>query len=112
MIFGIVGSRGFTDYQKMIKCLKPYKKLITKVVSGGAKGADSLARTYAAENKIPYIEFEADWDTDGKQAGFIRNTRIVKASDVIVAFWDLESKGTAHTLKCAKASEVPIIIFA
>jgi hypothetical protein len=111
MTFGIVGSREFTDYKKLERCLQPYRKLITKIVSGGAKGADALAKQYAEYFQTPYVEFEADWDNDGKSAGFIRNTLIVKASDVIIAFWNLESNGSRHTIHTAKASDVPCIIF-
>lgn len=111
MVFGIIGSREFTNYNKLKKCLIPYRKYMTKIVSGGAKGADTLAKKYAEENKIPFVEFLPDYGNDGKQAPLIRNTYIVKTSDIIIAFWNLESNGTRHTLKTAKASEIPYIIF-
>ena len=48
----IIGSRGFNDYDLLKSILNPYKDIITLVVSGGAKGADSLGEMWANENNI------------------------------------------------------------
>lgn len=50
-VFGVIGSRTFTDYDLVKKELDNY--VISKIVSGGAKGADRLAEKYAHENNIP-----------------------------------------------------------
>lgn len=100
MNLGIVGSRDFNDYWMLAsyvdKLVEEYG--ITSIVSGGAKGADTLARTYAEANGLELIEYLAEWDRYGKSAGFKRNELIWKDSDVIIAFWDGESKGTKHTI--------------
>ena len=46
----IAGSRGFNDYNYMKNQLNTYN--ITYIITGGAKGADSLAEKYAKENNI------------------------------------------------------------
>jgi hypothetical protein len=69
-----------------------------------------LAATYAEEHRIPLIVFEADWNKHGKRAGFIRNTDIVMESDMIVAFWDGKSRGTADTIAKAKTLKKPTLI--
>ena len=71
------------------------------IVSGGARGADSLAEKYAAEKGIPITVVPAEWDKYGKSAGYRRNVQIVAESDEVVAFWDGESKGTQHTIDIA-----------
>jgi hypothetical protein len=102
---GVVGSRTFNDYELCKKTLdKIVKKLLNKheqiiIVSGGANGADSLAKKYAKEHKIKIIEFLPNWDKHGKAAGFIRNKDIIEKSDILVAFWDGKSAGTLSSIK-------------
>ena len=60
MITVIAGSRDFNDYEYMKKKLKMY--YISKIISGGAKGADRLAELYAYENNIPKVIYKAQWD--------------------------------------------------
>ncbi len=99
MILAVVGSRGFDDYQLMCDTLSQYS--ITKIISGGAKGADSLASKYAKEHNIELVEFIPDWKNLGVKAGFIRNKDIVDNSDFVIAFWDSYSNGTRDSIKYA-----------
>jgi predicted Rossmann fold nucleotide-binding protein DprA/Smf involved in DNA uptake len=46
---GVVGSRDFNDYPLMRSTLNTMK--ISHIVSGGSRGADSLAEQYANEKK-------------------------------------------------------------
>ena len=108
MKIAIIGSRNFNNYKLLIETLIPYKTKISLVVSGAAKGADSLGEKWAIENNIPTLIFPADWDKHGKRAGFIRNEDIIKNCDGVIAFWDGESKGTAHSLSLAEKFKKPI----
>ena len=47
----IAGSRGFNNYNYMKSQLNNYN--ITYIISGDAKGADTLAEKYAKENNNP-----------------------------------------------------------
>ena len=98
MKLAIIGSRTFDNYNLLIETLEPYKSKITLVVSGAAKGADSLGEKWAIQNNIETLIFSADWEKHGKKAGFIRNEDIIKNCDCVIAFWDGESKGTKHSL--------------
>ena len=104
----VIGSRGFDSYETLSKILDDNLN-ISEIISGGAKGADSLGARYATERGIPVTIFRPDWDKYGKRAGFIRNTDIVTAADIIVAFWDGESKGTANSIATAGRLGKPII---
>jgi hypothetical protein len=73
-----------------------------EIVSGKAKGADTLGELYANENNIKIIEFPADWEKFGKKAGYIRNEEMAKYSDSCIVFWDGKSKGTKHMIELAK----------
>lgn len=102
----VVGGRDFKDRPYLFFVLDKYheKHGISHIVSGGAKGADSLAELYAKDRCIPYTVYPADWDTHGKQAGFIRNSQIANDCDVLIAFPTKESVGTWHTVELAEKS--------
>jgi len=102
MKVGIVGSREFKNYELFSDVMKQYLSDISWVVSGGVPGADSLAEKWAKENKKMLTIYPADWLNLGKRAGYVRNTDIVKNSDMIIAFWDGKSKGTKHTIGLAQ----------
>lgn len=101
MKIAIIGSRTFNDYPLLEKIISDNIKIedIDLVISGGAKGADRLGERFATINKINKQIFYPDWDRYGKQAGFLRNIKIVRNADLIFAFWDGQSKGTEHTIK-------------
>jgi hypothetical protein len=107
----VVGGRDFTDYERMARILNPIKYKIQYLVSGGAKGADQLAELYAKVYKVRIKIFEADWDTYGKKAGFLRNQDIVKEADVVIAFWNGISKGTRHTIELAKKNNKQLKVY-
>ena len=113
----VVGSRSINNYElikkHLDKLLINHKKVA--IVSGGARGVDSLAKRYAMERKYFYKEFKADWDNLGKRAGFIRN-RVMhqylskQKMRGCVAFWDGQSKGTADNFRLAKEFQIEIRI--
>lgn len=107
-IYAVIGGRTFNDYELLKSELD--KLQIDKIVSGGAKGADTLAERYAKEHSIPLEVFNADWDKFGKSAGYIRNEQVMTVATNVVAFWDGISKGTAHTIRIAKKQSKPVII--
>lgn len=100
----IAGSRDFENYE----LLKQYTDYALRnrtehivIVSGGARGADALAKQYAYEKDYEYLEFCANWATFGKSAGYIRNEEMHKFISQFenrgaLYFWDGESRGTAQ----------------
>jgi len=112
MTLAIVGSRGFNDYEGLKESLLEYDLIetCTKVVSGGARGADSLGERFANEFNIPIEVIKPNWDAFGKAAGFIRNTDIVNKCDVLIAFWDGQSRGTLDSINKARAANKRVII--
>lgn len=71
-----------------------------QIVSGMARGADTLAVNFAKTRGVPLIEMPADWDKHGKAAGYIRNIEMLELPFVehVIALWDGKSKGTKHTI--------------
>lgn len=109
MKVAVIGSRTFDDYELVKETLSNID--ITLLVSGGAKGADSLGERYANENNITTLIFKPDWKKHGPAAGPIRNTDIVNNADTIIAFWNCESRGTKDSItKAEKLGKEVIII--
>lgn len=112
----VVGSRTFNDYEKMEKTLDYFlsNQEDVCIVSGGAKGADSLAEEYAKKHCYPLMIFPADW-SKGNSAGYVRNTKMHEFIAQFehrgcVAFWDGKSHGTAHNFELAPKYNTPIKI--
>jgi hypothetical protein len=108
----IAGSRGFNNYEYLVKTmdhLLQNKKLV-EIVSGTAKGADSLGEKYAEERSHSVKQFPANWDKYGKKAGYLRNEEMAKYADACVCFWDGRSPGTKHMIKLAKENNLKLII--
>ena len=114
----IVGTRTFADYSLIKETLTQVASRMPRssieIVSGGAEGADALAKEFAFRNHLKYTEFPADWTKHGKAAGPIRNKQIVEyikeANGLIIAFWDGESRGTKNTINRAANAGVRYLV--
>lgn len=106
----IAGSRKFNNYNVLKQhCDKILQNINdVEIVSGTAKGADSLGERYAIENNLQLTKFPADWDKHGKSAGYIRNEEMAKYSDGLIAFWDNKSKGTKHMIDLAEKYKLKV----
>lgn len=95
----IIGSRTITDFD-----LSRYvPEETTLIISGGAKGIDTLAERYADEKGIEKLIIRPEYQKFGKAAPIKRNEQMVDLSDVVLAVWDGESRGTKYTLNyCEK----------
>jgi len=109
----IVGSRSFDDYNSLCRFLLIVllPRQIRYVVSGGAKGADSLAERFAEEFHCDIKVFPAEWRIYGPKAGYLRNHDIVESCDICFAFWDGSSKGTAHTIQLCEELNKPYFVY-
>lgn len=109
----IVGSRDFDDYNYLHWVLDKIRAMfsIDGFVSGGAKGADRLAEVYADSFEIPIEIIKPKWEKFGRSAGMIRNGEIIKAADIVIAFWDGESKGTKNSIDRALKAKKRLFVF-
>lgn len=113
MKLAVIGSRGFTDKERLFRELVPYEKDCSLLISGGAKGADTLAEEWARVNKIETLIFKPDGALYAQGAYRIRNEKIVNEADLVIAFWDGSSPGTKMVLNyCVKVGkEVRVVLF-
>lgn len=106
MKVAIIGSRGIT-----VDNLGDYLPAgTTEIVSGGAKGVDTSAKEYALANGLKYTEFLPDYPKFGRGAPLKRNLEIIDYSDLVIAFWDGESRGTEHVIKTCEKQGKPVRI--
>jgi hypothetical protein len=97
----IAGSRDGIKRIDLDKALQECGWTPTVVISGMARGADTLGEDWANENGIPIEQYPADWASYGKSAGFIRNKEMANHAEALIALWDGESRGTRHMVACA-----------
>ncbi len=123
----IAGSRDFDDYLLLSNIIDNVLDVIKsktennniEIISGTARGADSLGERYAFEHGYKVKRFIPDWDGLGKRAGYVRNADMAKFAcengnqGMLIAFWDGKSKGTKHMIDLAKryGLEVHIVNF-
>ncbi|MBR5253403.1 MAG: DUF2493 domain-containing protein [Clostridia bacterium] len=98
MKVAVIGSRGLT-----VDNLGDYLPDGTdEIVSGGAKGIDTCAAEFAREHNLKLTEFLPDYKRFGRGAPLKRNITIIEYADIVLAFWDGKSKGTAFVVENAK----------
>lgn len=125
----VAGGRNFNDYQTVkTEILKEYGHCLDdlEIVSGGAKGADSLGEKFADEFGKKKHMFKADWSNldapkaviktnkygakYNAMAGFIRNGDMADFATDLIAFWDGESSGTKNMIAQAQAKGLNVKI--
>lgn len=106
MKLAIIGSRDISDY--------PLERVIptetTEIITGGARGADTLARQYALSHGIPLVEFLPDYGRFGRAAPIRRNDLIIARADVVLALWDGRSPGTRYVIDTCRRLGKPVIV--
>lgn len=111
MKIAIIGSRecGNINFEEL---LEKHLNVIANdtIISGGARGIDTLAAQYAKKHGVKLLEFRPDYTTFGRSATFVRNRMIVDVADVVIAFWNGSSRGTKYTIEYAKKKYVPMVI--
>lgn len=110
----ITGSRDWDDWETIYDALTKIKEVMGDiiVVHGGARGADSIAGSWADRFHQKTEVFRADWNTHGKKAGFIRNSEMIKSKpDFVLAFIKNGSKGASGAAELAEKSGIHVKYF-
>lgn len=102
----IAGGRDFKDYvlleQEFLKFMVKKSPTDIAIISGMARGTDTMGIQLATEYDLKLIEMRADWDKYGKSAGYRRNEEMAKIASHALIAWDGKSKGTGHMIDLAK----------
>lgn len=122
----VAGSRSISDYSLVSAAIEESGFQIAEIVSGTAKGVDSLGERWAEENNIPVKRFPAPWDDIKdkpeneigqnsfskkywKRAGAFRNQQMADYADALIAITN-GSSGTADMIERAKKKGLTIFI--
>lgn len=112
----VAGGRSFNNYDLLEQKLDYY--LSNKInegydiviISGTAKGADSLGEKYAINKGYEIERFPANWDKYGKSAGYRRNVDMANVADACIVFWDGTSPGSKHMIDIANTKRLALRI--
>lgn len=105
----VCGGRDYNDRDKVFEVLDLIHRVrtIAEIISGAARGADSLAAEWARSRGVKLTEKPADWKKHGRRAGPLRNLEMLDENpDGVVAFPG--GKGTQHMIEISKKKGVPV----
>ena len=126
-VLAVIGSRLFKDKElgyNVIDKIISENPTIDTIVSGGAKGADTIGEDYAKDHGLKFILHKVNWkdletpplkimyNSSGAFnmfAGKLRNSLIVKDADIVVAFTN-GSSGTKDSISKAKKKGIPVLV--
>lgn len=94
----IAGSRDIHCMGHLFRAIKDSGYEITEIVSGGAKGVDTLGEMWGDLKGIPVTQFLPDWGKYGRSAGPMRNAQMAEYCDVAIILWDGRSPGTKNMI--------------
>lgn len=115
MRYVVAGGRDFNDHMRLFGVLDQFanEHKLRTVISGCAKGVDTLAIEWAEDNDCWCLleKMPADWNLHGKAAGPIRNQQMAQAADGLIVFWDGRSRGTKDMIEKATRCSLEVHIY-
>lgn len=104
----VCGGRAFTGRDWLFQTLDELhaKTPIEKIISGGARGADTIAEEWARSRGVDCERYPANWSLHGRSAGARRNVDMLRRGkpDMVIAFPG--GRGTDHMVRIARAAGV------
>lgn len=102
----ICGGRDYYLTSDDYDFLETIREKITRVISGGAKGADRCGEEWAKKNGLPLRIVDGEWSFFGKQADYSRFMAMSDIADAVVVFPG--GKGTQMMFDIAKKKKLHI----
>ena len=110
MKLAVVGSRKIDSSFVYEYLSENISDNIKEIVTGGAKGTDSVAMDYAKQNGIKLTLFLPEYNIYKKGAPLKRNKQIAQYADFAFIFWDGISNGTEHIIRCFEQLSKPFTL--
>ena len=108
----VCGGRTYSNSLALTNALDTFhlRTPITHLIHGAARGADSLAATWAHSRSIPTTAFPADWARHGRSAGHIRNAQMLSEGNPahVIAFPG--GPGTAGMISLTRKANIPLTL--
>ena len=106
----VCGSRTYEDVARVCVTLAGFVEPEGEpptIMTGAARGADTIAAREAQGMGLPVELYPADWEKYGSAAGPIRNRLMLdQQPDLVVAFG--EGRGTEDTVREAARRGIPV----
>lgn len=108
----VCGSRTVKDRNVVYFCLDRLAATLAcnslMVITGGARGADALAHDWARDRGHETVVVPANWELNGKMAGFVRNEMMMGfCPDIVFGFFqNHQTTGTLDMLQRGKNAGV------
>jgi YspA, cpYpsA-related SLOG family len=107
----VCGGRNYSDRAALFAKLDEIDRdqHISLIISGCAKGADTLALDWSRKWDLPVTMYPADWKAHGRAAGPFRNQLMIDNGkpDLVLAFSG--GTGTADMVRRARTAGVRVI---
>jgi len=107
----IAGSRSCDSIESLLQAIREFPFRISTVISGTARGVDTLGEYWARMNDIPVEQYPADWPRFGKRAGYVRNEQMAKVAEGALILWDGFSPGTKHMINICEQTNLPYYVY-
>lgn len=106
----VCGGRDYANKARLFSVLDRLhsERRIDHIITGAARGADSLALQWASINGVRFTGHPADWKRHGAAAGPRRNQAMLdfERPTAVLAFPG--GRGTADMVRRARAAQVPV----
>lgn len=110
-IIAVTGGRDYADAGHVWATLDALHAAepISQLLHGGARGLDTIASGWASKRDVPRTAYPADWDLHGKNAGPIRNARMLcdGKPTLLVAFSG--GRGTRNCIRQARLFGIAVL---
>jgi hypothetical protein len=84
----VAGGRNLKNYEWFREKMDDFleRNNVELIIHGNGHGTDQMADRYARERDIPREVYPAHWDAYGNKAGPMRNKRMARRGDWLLAF--------------------------
>lgn len=114
MLILVCGGRDYYDRDFLFQWMDGYiaeqqADPVEGCITGGARGADALARDWAYSKGIQTVECAANWQHFGKKAGWTRNYAMAYLLEpsIVIAFPG--GRGTDMMIEIAGKFDIPVL---
>ena len=116
----VVGNRTINDKNGIFRIINNTLLLLDEkfdinknnvvIVTGGARGVDSIACDYARENKLECIIIKPNWKRYKSGAGLRRNREILNLASFVLIIIESVSGGSKFNINFVKKNNIPHLI--
>lgn len=112
----VAGSRGYNDrntfHEYIVEYLNRFDIPVLFISGAALSGADRLIIQWCEKYKYPCKQYPANWDKNGKAAGFIRNEEMSEIATHLLCFYNGISPGSKNMIALANDKKLTSTVIA